>query len=67
MEYRWIDFLMKEWIKYTAAFLWVFLFIYLVNLFKIPKNIYYLLIGGTLILGGLFFIFYLFEKSNKNK
>jgi len=56
---------MKKWGKYIVSFLWVFVFLYLVDLFEIPKNNFYLLIGGGLFFGTIFLIFYLFEKNQK--
>lgn len=56
---------MKTWGKYIVTSLWVFLFLYLVDVFEIPKNVYYLLIGIPLIFGGAFLILYLFEKGEK--
>ncbi|MBA2871348.1 putative membrane protein [Anoxybacillus calidus] len=58
---------MKSWLDNVVVFIWVTLFLYLVNFFEIPKNIYYFLIGVPLIFGGVFLILYLFEKSDKNK
>jgi hypothetical protein len=58
---------MKSWLGNVVVFIWVTLFLYLVNFFEIPKNIYYFLIGVPLIFGGVFLILYLFEKSDKNK
>ena len=41
----------------------MFLFSYLGSIFEVPKNIYYLLIGFPLLLGGVLLINYLFERS----
>jgi hypothetical protein len=58
---------MNRWGKYVAIAIWMFLFSYLGDVFEIPKNIYYILIGFPLLLGGGLLIFYLFEKGNTNK
>jgi len=57
---------MKKWVENITLFLWVFLFNYLFDVFfGMARNIYYLLIGGTLIIGGVLFILHLFEKNIK--
>jgi len=57
----------KRWGKYSALIIWMFLFSYLSNVLGVPKNIYYLLIGIPLSLGGVFLIFYFFERNNTKK
>ncbi len=58
---------MRRWGKYITWALWMFLFSYLGDVFGVPKNIYYILIGFPLFFGGGLLIFYIFEKDNKRK
>lgn len=53
--------------KYMAIILWAFLFFYLSNAFDVPKNILYIFLGFPILLGGVFFIRYLFERENDGK
>ncbi|OAB44478.1 hypothetical protein PGLA_07430 [Paenibacillus glacialis] len=56
---------MKTWLKYIVLFLYGTSFLYLSNLFEIPKNIYYFMIGVPIFIGIGFVIVYLFEKKRK--
>lgn len=56
--------MMKLWMKRTLIIIWMFLFFYLRSVFDVPENIYYILIGFPLLLGGIFFIGYLFERES---
>ncbi|KXG11456.1 hypothetical protein AT864_00539 [Anoxybacillus sp. P3H1B] len=55
---------MKNWMKSITLFIWGTLFLYLVNFFGIPKNIYYFLIGVPFATGIGLLIIFLFEKSD---
>lgn len=55
---------MKACLKFTFIFIYMFLFSYLGSVFEVPKNIYYLLIGFPLFLGGALFIHYLFARND---
>lgn len=55
---------MKAFLTFTFIFIYMFLFSYLGSVFEVPKNIYYILIGFPLFLGGVLFIHYLFERND---
>lgn len=57
---------MKTFLKYSVIFIYAVLFQYTLDFFGIPKNIYYILIGFPLLLGGALFILHLFEENKGN-
>ena len=49
--------------KYIFVILWAILFFSFVELFNVPKNVYYFIFGITTLLGGAWLIFYFFERK----
>ncbi len=55
---------MKKLFKYPFIIIYLFMFSYLGSIFEVPKNIYYILIGFPLLLGGVLFLRFLFERKS---
>ena len=58
---------MKTFLKYSVLFIYAVLFQYTADILGVPKNIYYLLIGFPLLLGGALLILHLFERNGVGK